>query len=401
MSNGTNGQTTAMVHGAASSALAAGTTAKDGFGERSLARQAEMQAAALQAQATASIQAKYVMADRHPRDMDVVRQTLLKDCMRVGFAKKAIYSKPMGGGKVEGPTIRLAESALRAMRNVSIESTVIYDDTTKRTIRVSVIDLEANTSFDADVTFEKSVERTDTKGREVLTSRTNSRGQTTYTVVATEDELLAKQNSAVSRAIRNNGLRIVPADIVEEAIARCRATALGAIENDPVAARKGLVDSFFFDLGVSAEQIAEYLGHAVDTMDTAEIDELMQLGNAIGERQTSWRDALASKIAARAPAEEAPKPDAAKGAAERLAAKVAEKKGTVIATPKPAAPPYDEQELYGEIDQLEGQQAHDTWRKRVTSDPSWEATPADARKRLEDAFKKHLQREREQTGTTL
>ena len=61
----------------------------------------------LAAQAKAQIEARYIMAERHPRDLDIVRAKLIKECKRPGFAAVARYLKPIGRG-VEGPSIRFA-----------------------------------------------------------------------------------------------------------------------------------------------------------------------------------------------------------------------------------------------------------------------------------------------------
>src|SRR5215472_13374231 len=64
------------------------------------------------AQAQAEVAAAVQMALRHPRDWDVVRERLIKECKRPVFAtgrepgKGAIYSKPVGNGTIKGLSIR-------------------------------------------------------------------------------------------------------------------------------------------------------------------------------------------------------------------------------------------------------------------------------------------------------
>ena len=83
---------------------------------------------ALAAQVQAGVSARYTLAMRRPRDLDRVRLDLLKDCQRPRFAQVARYAKPVGGKKMEGPSIRFVEAALRHFRNVLPESMVIFDD---------------------------------------------------------------------------------------------------------------------------------------------------------------------------------------------------------------------------------------------------------------------------------
>src|SRR4051812_13196904 len=73
----------------------------------------ETASSALAAAAEAQVKAQYLVALNRPRDLDNVRSLLLKECERSTFAAAAIYSKPVGGKKVTGPSIRFAESAKR------------------------------------------------------------------------------------------------------------------------------------------------------------------------------------------------------------------------------------------------------------------------------------------------
>ena len=101
----------------------------------------ETASTAIAAQAKAMVESRYIMAMRNPRNMDAVRQELLKECRRPSFAnnKSAYYIKPIGQG-VEGLGIRFVEVALRCMKNVLVETTMIFEDEQKEVHRVSVTD---------------------------------------------------------------------------------------------------------------------------------------------------------------------------------------------------------------------------------------------------------------------
>jgi hypothetical protein len=99
---------------------------------------AETSSAAVAAQAKAMVEARYIMAMQRPRDWDQVRQNLMKECRRPSFAhnKSAYYRKPIGQG-VEGLGIRFVEVALRCMTNVLVETSMIFEDTSKEVHRVA------------------------------------------------------------------------------------------------------------------------------------------------------------------------------------------------------------------------------------------------------------------------
>ena len=63
--------------------------------------------------AKARIQASFIMAFKKPRNSDQARDSILRACKRPIFAQKVEYSKPVGGRKITGPSIRFTELALR------------------------------------------------------------------------------------------------------------------------------------------------------------------------------------------------------------------------------------------------------------------------------------------------
>lgn len=268
---------------------------RTGFeGTETLAR-GETVSTALAEQAKAAIQARYVMAKHNPRDMMIVQQRIMMECKRPGFAQVARYSKPIGKKPIVGFSIRFAEAAVRHMGNALMETAIIYEDGEKRLVRVTVTDLESNTTYPAEIMIQKSVERKFVKeGQVVIGKRANSYGDTVYLVEANEDELLVKQQALVSKAMRTNILRLIPGDILDDAEAQIAHTLNDADAKDPTAARKGLVEAFN-RVGVTAAHLAEYLGHAVDAATQEEMNELRLVGSSIKEGETTWAEALALK----------------------------------------------------------------------------------------------------------
>lgn len=249
---------------------------------------------AVAAQARAMVEARYVMALQRPRDTDAVRQGLLRDCARPGFADVARYHKPIGKG-IEGPSIRFAEAAIRHMGNIDVQTPTVYDDASKRIVRVSVCDLETNANYSVDISVEKTVERSQLKeGQVSLGVRQNSYGKATYLVAATEDDLLNKQNALISKAIRTCALRVLPGDILEECMEKVKETQKNAAAVDPDGARKKLIDAFGA-LGVKAQALRAYVGHELDALTPAEIADLRTIYSSIKDGETTWHAVLEAK----------------------------------------------------------------------------------------------------------
>lgn len=271
------------------------TDVRQEFGAHELAVRTETATAAMTAQAKAAVEARFILALQRPRDVDTVRIRLLNECKRPGFAQVARYSKPVGGQRIEGPSIRFAEAALRLMGNVMPETAVIYDDPQKRITRVSVTDLETNVTYSSDVTVEKTVERQSLKDGQVpLSSRKNSWGKTVYLLPATEDDIANKVNAQVSKALRTNGLRILPGDILEECMEQCISTARSEAAADPDRERKKVADAFA-TLRVLPNQLAEYLGHSIDQCSPAELVDLRAVYQAIKDGETTWHATMEQK----------------------------------------------------------------------------------------------------------
>lgn len=329
-----------------------GGAIRQDFGGTAIANGAQTMSDALAAQAKAAVEARYILAMRRPRDIDTVRAVLIRECKRPSFAEDARYSVPRGGKAIEGPSIRFAEAAKRAMGNMLAETYVVYDDADLRQLRVCVTDLEANDTYNQDVVVSKTVERRQLReGQSAKGTRRNSYGDVVYLVEASDDDLLNKQNALISKAMRTLILRLVPGDIIEEAMQRCVQTLNDRSAQDPDAARKQLGDAYMV-LGIAPDQIAKYLGHPLQQTTQAEYAQLRALYTALRDGNVQWVDALEQRMEQRAAdaAEPAIAPpptsstttDAVKEAAGAAVARIAQQLGkdaAADAAPAPSSKP--------------------------------------------------------------
>lgn len=251
----------------------------------------ETAATAVATQARAMVEARYVLAMKNPRDLDQVRQSMMKECRRPRFAEVAMYHKPIGKG-IDGPSIRFAEMALRCMRNVNIMTLTVLDDRQKRIVKVCVNDVEANVEYSQDVTVTKTVERRNKKpGDAVVGERLNSTGEKVYILEATDDDILNKQNALISKAVRTLGLRVVPGDITDECMDIVVDTMRSKDKADPDAAKRKIFDSFA-EIGVSVDNLKEYIGNDGSNLTPKELTTLRALFTAIKDGETSWAEAM-------------------------------------------------------------------------------------------------------------
>ena len=283
----------------------------------------ESAAIAMATQQKAIVEARYKMALARPRDLDLVRQKMLKDASRPSFATVAIYHKPVGNG-IEGPSIRFVESAIRNMTNILTETSTVSEDDERRVIRVAVSDLETNTYFSQDVTVTKTVERRKLpQGEKPIRVRANSNGQPIYILHATDDEILNKQNALISKAVRTLGLRLIPGDLVDEALWEIKKTMAQQDRQDPDAAKHRIIDAFA-QLGVSVEALKEFVGHELSALTPNEIQLLRTTYTSIKDGETSWKAVMDDKAEKEANTKEKQKQAAASTSAKKTEPKKAE-----------------------------------------------------------------------------
>lgn len=256
----------------------------------------ETASTAIAEQAKAMVESRYIMAMRNPRNWDQVRSDLLKECKRPRFAnnQSAYYVKPIGKG-VEGLGIRFVEVALRCMKNVLIETSMIFEDSNKELHRVTVTDLESNITYPLDVKVTKTVQRSKPNDDgSFISVKNNSRGYKTYTIEAQDDDLLNKRGAMISKAVRTLGLRIIPGDLCDEAEDIIKSIRLNSAAQDPEAERKKVVDAFS-GLGVSANNLVDYLGHPIEQCSPHQLVDLRGLYGAIKDGEASWKTVMENK----------------------------------------------------------------------------------------------------------
>lgn len=269
---------------------------QDFSGSTAMELRNETAASSVAAQAKAMVESRYVMALRQPRDWDQVRSDLLKECRRPSFAnnKSAFYRKPIGQG-VEGLGIRFVEVALRCMKNVLIETKMIYEDEMKEVHNVSVTDLESNLTYPMDVKVSKTVERSKpADDGSYIALRKNSYGKAVYTLPANDDDLLNKRAALISKAMRTLGLRIIPGDLQDEAEDIIKEIRKNEAARDPDAERKRMVDAFA-EMNISATQLKEYLGHELSQCTPAELVNLRGLYGALRDGEATWASVMENK----------------------------------------------------------------------------------------------------------
>lgn len=277
---------------------------------------AETASTAVAAREQAMTNARYAMALRNPRDTERFRVSILKECRRPGFATLAEYHRPVGREYDEesgewrekiatGPSVHLIRTAIALYQNMLVDSATMFDSQEMRIVHAYVLDLENNVSWGRTVALSKQVEKRAVKDkitkkmgppydRQVISERVNTKGDTVYTVLATEDEMRTKEARLLAIAQRENGRSVLPRDIVDEALRISRETLEKADKEDPDAAMRRMIDSFA-EMNVGPDQLKEYIGHDLARMTPAELKQLRGVFVSIREGDSTWDEVMEAK----------------------------------------------------------------------------------------------------------
>lgn len=312
--------------------------------------------AAASERARAEIIARFQFARLAPRSSDQAYATLIRECKRPSFARTARYGIPRAGKTVTGWTIRFMEAAARALGNIDVDASTTYEDDERRIVRVSVTDLESNTTCRADVVISKTMERRSLKDGEVpIGTRINSEGRAIYIVATSDGDLLQKQNALVSKATRTLISRHIPGDFLDDCMLEIERTIESEDARDPASARKALVLAFD-SIGVSASALAQYLGCEVSAISPAQLGSLRKIYQAIRDGETTWREVAAQSDASANTEKKPTRTEKAKAAAERATKSAAVETTAEPATePAPSAPAFDAST--GEVEDEEAEEA--------------------------------------------
>lgn len=232
------------------------------------------QSSALEARQSTEVQAAMVMAKRFPRDENESFARIMKACARASLADQSMYAYKRGGQLVTGPSIRLAEVLSRAWGNLEAGVVELARSDGESQVMAFCWDLETN--FRVTKTFAVRHERTK-----------NDRGTGTKTRVRLDDdrdvyEMVANQGA---RRMRACILGVIPGDVVEAAVGRCKETMAGD-KREPIQDRARKVAAAFSEYGITVEMIEKRLGHNLDATVDAELVTLRQIF-------TSLRDGMA------------------------------------------------------------------------------------------------------------
>lgn len=225
-----------------------------------------------QSRAVAEVQTAYVIAKKFPRNQSECYANIIDACKRPFLAEQAMYAYPRGGTMVTGPSIRLAEAMAQAWGNLDCGVREVSQSNGMSVAEAYAIDLQTNTRV--------------TKIFHVPHVRDTKKGRVKLTDARDIYEMVANQGS---RRLRACILGILPGDVVEAAVVRCKKT----LESSDVPLSeqiRKMILAFNEEFGIKVEHLEKRLGHKMESTIPAEIVTLKNIYKSIKDGMADRED---------------------------------------------------------------------------------------------------------------
>jgi hypothetical protein len=247
------------------------------------------------------------VAVQRPRNLDKVVAAVLREAEFAGDA--FYYSFPMGGKKIEGPSIGLAMAVAREWSNCAVP-VEYYETATEWVFNAHFVDLERG--FTVSRVFRKK------KGKGVFKKLEDDRA---------EDMTF---QAAQSRAIRNVVLAGVPRWLTDQAKERAKDAVLKGISKEGLAVATEKALKFLAGYGITEDRVLAVLGKPKHEWASEDIASLRGMASQLKDGQATAEHLF--------PATET-KEDRPKAATSKEETKVKRPRAPIAEAPVTASPP--------------------------------------------------------------
>lgn len=230
---------------------------------------------ALVARELGEAQAAVMLAKQFPRDELLAYQQIIQACQRPTFAAKAVYRYPRGKTTVSGASVVLAREIARCYGNCVSGYRVLSNDDDQIHLQGYAWDQQTNRRVVLEDRFNAKIQRK---------FRTADGGEETQWITPDERDLRELVSRRASFLERNALLRLLPADLIEDAMAACTVAETRTADKDVKADRGGTLRKLvtaFQSFGVHRDMIEDRIGHRLEDASPEEIAELRQIYNSI------------------------------------------------------------------------------------------------------------------------
>jgi len=220
------------------------------------------------------VKAAMYVAKQFPRDENAAFTRIMRACERRILAENAMYEFPRGGQKVTGPSIRLAEVLAQSWGNLDFGITELEQKNGESTAMAYAWDLETNVRQ-----TKIFVVKHERKAKGSITKLEDPRD--IYELVANNG----------SRRLRACILGVIPGDVVDAAVEKCKQTMVNGHKGEPLVDRiKKMIAYFDSDFQVSQAMLEKYIGCKADAFSENDFVRLKNVYKALKDGMAKRED---------------------------------------------------------------------------------------------------------------
>lgn len=255
-------------------------------------------------QSRVEIDTAIATARRYPRSpTQFLHRAISLATLTPEIAAKCEYAKPVGGDRVNGPSVRLAEIVAATYGNIRVQARVISETHSEVIAQGVAHDLETNVAQSTEVRV--SLLKKDRKTR------------------VGPEQVSTAHASACAKARRNAIFLVVPLAIVQPVIEKAREVAAGTAATLPE--RREAMLAWFEQRGVKRSQILEWLNvQAVGDIGLDQMADLLAAQNTAKEEGVDLGEIFGRRQEASRFSDDAPALSNAKEALEKAKAAAAQ-----------------------------------------------------------------------------
>lgn len=218
------------------------------------------------ARGVAEAQAALMISKAYPRDEQGAYNRIMRACERQSLAETACYTYARGGTAVEGPSIRLAEMLAQSWGNIQYGIRELEQRRTAQgsesVVQAFAWDTESNTRQEK--VFQVRHIRDTKAGSKALTDQRDI-----YEIVANQG----------ARRLRACILGIIPGDVVDDAVAKCKETLEVKVQLTPENVQKLL--AALATQGVTRKMVEKFIGRVIEALTPAQAVRLKSIYNSL------------------------------------------------------------------------------------------------------------------------
>jgi hypothetical protein len=205
------------------------------------------------------------MAKTYPRDESVSLERILKSCERKSLAEVAMYEYPRGGQKVSGPSVRLAEVIAQNWMNIDFGVKELEQRGGESTVMAYAWDMETNV-----------------RQTKIFTQKHERKAGGRIDRLSDPRDIYELVANNGARRMRACILGIIPGDVIEAAVEKCKETMKKSFgTSDQLKEKIAKMIEMFADYKVTKEMLEKLIGCNSDAFTAKDLLRLGGIYNSI------------------------------------------------------------------------------------------------------------------------